>query len=237
MKLLILTCDRLESLKTVIEKAKEVFPITKIYIYVDKFYDSESNLKQKELLKFVKTVENSEVKVSKENKGCSASMKLALDWISETEDEFLVLEDDIEIKSEAFSYFEKLYIDRTNPFLIRFGESFWGWYANKLAIEAIKTFDLLNISDELYVEKFQEKRIFKHLNHFKMEKEAIRRRINTAWDREFSVTSLFLEIATFMPEKPLTKTIDVDSTRIRRNKVKGVEFESGKIVMINGVIQ
>jgi hypothetical protein len=237
MKILVLTCDRLDSLKKAIESALEVFPITQIYIYIDKFYDLESNKKQKELIKYVNSIEGAKVKVSKENNGCSYSMLKALEWIGETESEWLVIEDDVQVTLETFEYFSSLEIDRSKPFVIRFGDFFWGWYVNKLAIDEIIRFDLQNISDEDYILNHSKNRYFRHLNHFRLEKEMIKRKIGTAWDQVFIISILFLEITIFVPKKPLSKRIECDSTRLRRNTVQGKEFKTGRIVMINGVIQ
>lgn len=253
MILLILTCDRLETLKQVIDRANECFFVDKMYIYVDKYYNVESNKKQKELLKYIKTLDKAVLNISKENKGCSASMNAALDWICEYENEFLVLEDDILLKNEAVDYLAGLQIDRTKPFLVNLGNYFWGWYANKLAVQAIKDFDLLNVTKEEFEAK--NKGFFKHYNHFEMEKEMIRNKTtsyfnkfemereicrrdpSTAWDRTFFLSTLFLNLARFTPMNPLTIHLcgSEESTRLKRNATKGEEFK-GRVVMINGVI-
>lgn len=237
--LFILAFTRLDSLKEAIESAKSNFSISKIYVYLDKFYDVETNKKQKEVVEYLKTLDNVIVNRAKENKGCSASMKAGLEWVFSFESDCLVIEEDILLTKESAVFFEQSLplIDKSEPFVLRFGQYFWGFYVNKLAVEQIKAFDLLNISEEKYKSDIHNTRLFKHLNHFRMEQEAIRRNIATAWDREWHFAINILKIPTFVPEKPTSIHNDKgESVRIKRNKEFEKEFD-GKLVMINGVIQ
>ncbi len=237
--LLILAFTRLDSLKEAIESATKNFSIGNIYIYLDKFYDAETNKKQTLVLEYLKKLDGVKIRRSKENRGCSASMKSALDWICENEKEFMVIEEDILLTKESALFLESKSgeIDTSNPFVVRFGGYFWGFYANRLAVESIKSFDLLSIPEEKYKESIHKSCLFKHLNHFKMEQEAIRRNIATAWDREWHFALNVLKIPTFVPEKPTSIHNDKgDSVRIKRNKEFEKEFD-GKLIMINGVIQ
>jgi len=237
--LLILAFTRLESLKEAIESAKENFSIGKIYVYIDKFYDIETNKKQKEIVEYLKGLDNVIINRSKENKGCSTSMKAGLEWVFSIESECLVIEEDILLTKESAIFYEKslLSIDKSKPFVLRFGQYFWGFYVNKLAFEQIKSFDLLTISEEKYRSDIHSTRLFKHLNHFRLEQEAIRRNIATAWDREWHFAINILKIPTFVPEKPTSIHNDKgESVRLKRNKEFEKEFD-GKLVMINGVIQ
>lgn len=237
--LFILAFTRLESLKEAIESATTNFSIGKIYVYLDKFYDVETNKKQKQVVEYLNSLDNIIVNRAKENKGCSDSMKAGLDWVFSAESECLVIEEDILLTKESAIFYEKSLtsIDKSNPFVLRFGQYFWGFYVNKLAIEAIKSFDLLSISEEKYKSDIHSTRLFKHLNHFRLEQEAIRRNIATAWDREWHFAINILKIPTFIPEKPTTIHNDKgESVRLKRNSQFEKEFD-GKLVMINGVIQ
>jgi len=166
-------------------------------------------------------------------------MKAGLDWVFSIESECLVIEEDILLTKESSLFYERSLplIDKSKPFVLRFGQYFWGFYVNKLAVEQIKSFDLLGISEERYKSKIHSTRLFKHLNHFRMEQEAIRRNIATAWDREWHFAINILKISTFVPEKPTSIHNDKgESVRLKRNKEFEKEFD-GKLVMINGVIQ
>lgn len=237
--LFILAFTRLESLKEAIESAATNFSIGKIYVYLDKFYDVKTNKKQKEVVEYLKSLDNVIVNRAKENKGCSASMKAGLDWVFSLESECLVIEEDILLTKESALFYEESMplIDKSKPFVLRFGKYFWGFYVNKLAVQQIKAFDLLNVSEEKYKSEIHNTRLFKHLNHFRMEQEAIRRNIATAWDREWHFAINILKIPTFVPEKPTSIHNDKgESVRIKRNREFEKEFD-GKLVMINGVIQ
>lgn len=241
--LFILAFTRIESLKEAIESATNNFNISKIYVYLDKFYDVETNKIQTEVIEYLKSIDNVIINRAKENKGCSASMKAGLDWVFSIESECLVIEEDILLTKESSLFYDQSLplIDKSKPFVLRFGQYFWGYYINKLAVEEIKAFDLLNISEEKYKSEIHNTRLFKHLNHFRMEKEAIRRNISNAWDREWHYAINILKISTFVPEKPTSIHNDKgESVRLKRNKEFEKEFEKefdGKLVMINGVIQ
>ena len=143
--LFILAFTRPESLKEAIESATTNFSIGKIYVYLDKFYDVDTNKKQKEVIEYLKSLDNVIVNRAKENKGCSVSMKAGMDWVFSIESECLVIEEDVLLTKESALFYEKSLplIDKSNPFVIRFGQYFWGFYVNKLAVEQIKSFDLL----------------------------------------------------------------------------------------------
>jgi len=237
--LFILAFTRIESLKEAIESATNNFNISKIYVYLDKFYDVETNKIQTEVIEYLKSIDNVIINRAKENKGCSASMKAGLDWVFSIESECLVIEEDILLTKESSLFYERSLplIDKSKPFVLRFGQYFWGFYVNKLAFEQIKSFDLLTISEEKYRSDIHSTRLFKHLNHFRLEQEAIRRNIATAWDREWHFAINILKIPTFVPEKPTSIHNDKgESVRLKRNKEFEKEFD-GKLVMINGVIQ
>lgn len=237
--LFILAFTRLDCLKEAIDAAKSNFSIGKIYVYLDKFYDVETNKKQKEVVEYLKTLDNVMVNRAKENKGCSSSMKAGLEWVFSFESDCLVIEEDILLTKESAVFFGQSLplIDKSKTFVLRFGQYFWGFYVNKLAVEQIKSFDLLSISEEKYKSDIHNTRLFKHLNHFRMEQEAIRRNIATAWDREWHFAINILKIPTFVPEKPTSIHNDKgESVRIKRNNEFEKEFD-GKLVMINGVIQ
>jgi len=237
--LLILAFTRLESLKEAIESAKENFSIGKIYVYIDKFYDIETNKKQKEIVEYLKGLDNVIINRSKENKGCSTSMKAGLEWVFSIESECLVIEEDILLTKESAIFYEKslLSIDKSKPFVLRLGQYFLGFYVNKLAFESIKSFDLLSITEEKYKSDIHSTRLFKHLNHFRLEQEALRRSIGQPWDREWHFAINILKIPTFVPEKPTTIHNDKgESVRLKRNSQFEKEFD-GKLEMINGVIQ
>lgn len=237
--LFILAFTRIESLKEAIESATNNFNISKIYVYLDKFYDVETNKRQTEVIEYLKSIDNVIINRAKENKGCSASMKAGLDWVFSIESECLVIEEDILLTKESSLFYERSLplIDKSKPFVLRFGQYFWGFYVNKLAFEQIKSFDLLTISEEKYRSDIHSTRLFKHLNHFRLDQEAIRRNIATAWDREWHFAINILKIPTFVPEKPTSIHNDKgESVRLKRNKEFEKEFD-GKLVMINGVIQ
>jgi len=237
--LFILAFTRIDCLKEAIESATSNFSIGKIYVYLDKFYDKETKEKQLKVLEYLKTLDNVIVNKAKENKGCSAAMKAGLDWLFETENEVLVIEEDVLLTKESSSFFELKIdsVDRTKPFMFRFGQYFWGFYLNKKALEEIKGFDLLNIAQENYKEKIHSSGLFRHLNHFRLEQEALRRSMGQPWDREYYFAINILKIPTFVPEKPTTKHNDKgESVRLKRNSKFEKEFD-GKLVMINGIIK
>jgi len=237
--LFILAFTRPESLKEAIESATTNFSIGKIYVYLDKFYDVDTNKKQKEVIEYLKSLDNVIVNRAKENKGCSVSMKAGMDWVFSIESECLVIEENVLLTKESALFYEKSLplIDKSNPFVIRFGQYFWGFYVNKLAVEQIKSFDLLGISEEKYRSEIHSTRLFKHLNHFRLEQEALRRSMGQPWDREWHFAINILKIPTFVPEKPTTIHNDKgESVRLKRNSQFEKEFD-GKLVMINGVIQ
>jgi hypothetical protein len=237
--LFILAFTRLDSLKEAIESATSNFSIGKIYVYLDKFYDKETKEKQIKVLEYLKTLDNVVVNKAKENKGCSAAMKSGLDWVFETENELLVIEEDILLTKESALFLESKIdsVDKSESFVFRFGQYFWGFYLNKKALEEIKGFDLLNIAEETYKEKIHKTGMFRHLNHFRLEQEALRRSMGQPWDREFHFAINILKIPTFVPEKHTTKHNDKgESVRLKRNSQFEKEFD-GKLVMINGIIQ
>lgn len=237
--LFILAFTRLGCLKEAIDSAKNSFSIGKIYVYLDKFYDVETNKKQKEVVDYLKSLDNLVFKRAKENKGCSASMKDGLEWVFGLENELMVIEEDILLTNESSTFLESKIdsVDRSKPFVFRFGQYFWGFYVNKLAVQQIKAFDLLTISEEKYKSEIHSIGLFKHLNHFRMEQEALRRSIGQPWDREWHFAINILKIPTLVPEKPTSIHNDKgESVRIKRNKEFEKEFD-GKLVMINGIIQ
>ena len=134
--LFILAFTRIESLKEAIESATNNFNISKIYVYLDKFYDVETNKIQTEVIEYLKSIDNVIINRAKENKGCSASMKAGLDWVFSIESECLVIEEDILLTKESSLFYERSLplIDKSKPFVLRFGQYFWGFYVNKLAV-------------------------------------------------------------------------------------------------------
>jgi len=127
--LFILAFTMPESLKEAIESATTNFSIGKIYVYLDKFYDVDTNKKQKEVIEYLKSLDNVIVNRAKENKGGWVSIKPGRDWVFSIESECLVIEEDVLLTKESALFYEKSLplIDKSNRLLYVLGNIFGGF--------------------------------------------------------------------------------------------------------------
>lgn len=235
INVLLVAFTRTEKLIETINAVRANFNIGKIYCYVDKFYNVETRNHQKELLKFLATQKDIIVRKTKENQGCSLAMVSAIKWVFENESEVLVLEEDILVTTESADFFSENIenCDPNTPFIIRFGQYFWGFYLNEKAFFQIESMDLDLVTKEVFKEMNETFQIAKHWNHFRM---IIHEWKNSPWDAMWHVKLYLLSILQFIPNVPTTVHNGADeSARIPQELATGKVYKS--VVMIDGVIQ
>jgi hypothetical protein len=219
---LILAFDRKDALEVSLKALQDNFDVNKIWFYVDKFYDKETNQAQQELLAFIKGLSiEKEVLRSKENLGTQKAMKEALKWMCKSSNKFLVLEEDIvlTIKSKDFYLENSSLLQKTEPHIVKLGMFYWGFFANKTAIEKMLEIDLGSITDDQYVEVYKKKNVFKNIQHFWLVREKYRRNGVFPWDDEFDMTAKMLDVYITRPNMPTTLHFgEGNSSRLVREK-------------------
>jgi hypothetical protein len=222
INVLILAFDRKEALGVVLESLFANFNVGKIFFYIDKFYDKETNTNQKELINFIDSLGiEKEVLRSKENLGTQKAMKKALEWMCENNNSFLVLEEDIVLTQESCEFYKinKHLLDSENPEIIKLGMFYWGFFANKIAIDKMLQINLASVTDEQYVNIYKAKNVYKNIQHFWLVREKYRRNGVFPWDDEFDMTSKMLDVNVTRPLNPTTLHFgEGKSSRIAREK-------------------
>jgi len=219
---LILAFDRKDALEFSLESLIKNFNVNKIWFYVDKFYDKETNKAQQELLKYIDSLEiNKEVLRSNINLGTQKAMKEALKWMSKSSEKFLVLEEDIILSEKSKEFFEvnKELLSKNNPHIIKLGMFYWGFFANKTAIDKMTSIDLGNVTDNEYNEIYKQKKVFKNIFHFWLVREKYKRNGVFPWDDEFDMTAKMLDVTITRPLNPTTLHFgEGKSSRLVREK-------------------